>query len=226
MKNCKIKLSMGDCGTSQKCCAADANHSTLLYILFEASRWIRSHWGDHVMHLINKTRSKKFKSELWHAFHVSLQKKPSVSKPPHETSTCVLQHLENIQNKKYIQKKTILNKNHEKSQWLLLESSSKRSLRLLLFSILGSAASSGSGSSASRLWGSRSSTVEVSGREDLGVWPWILGQRLVGYPRGWSHSHPWPACWGLKIAMNIASHSNLRGWLEMFGLTWKDWVSF
>ena len=47
---------MGDYGTSQKCCAADANHSKLLCILYEASRWIRFHWADHVMHVINKTR--------------------------------------------------------------------------------------------------------------------------------------------------------------------------
>ena len=62
--------------------------------------------------------------------------------------------------------------------------------------------------------------MEVSGREDLGVWPWILGKRsTVGGPKngmkrpkkrgGWSQMAiqmvPWHV-WGLKIAMNIASN--------------------
>ena len=133
---------MGDYGTSQS--AADANHSKLLCILFITMNSISL--GDHVMHVTNKTRLVPRNSNLNcdTRFMSLYRKKQSVSKPPHETSTCILQHLRNIQ------KNPSYTKNHEKSQWLLLESSSKRSLRLLLFSILGSA-SSASGSSASRL---------------------------------------------------------------------------
>ena len=76
--------------------------------------------------------------------------------------------------------------------------------------------------------------MELSGREDLGVWPWILGERsTVDGPKNgmkrpkkevdgpkWFHGHHLSSSYIGYIGIKDSyEHSNFRGCLEMFGLT-------